>query len=83
MILRWTRSATSLSIAACASSRDRCRTLKFGSSSRFVFLGDDPDGIALEVMAVEREDENLLVIHAMPRRDRYRKQYEEVMKWRK
>lgn len=29
-------------------------------------------------MAVELEDESLLVIHAMPLRDRYRKQYEEV-----
>jgi hypothetical protein len=34
-------------------------------------------------MAVELEDENLLVIHAMPLRDRYRKQYEEAMKWRR
>ena len=29
-------------------------------------------------MAVELEDDSLLVIHAMPLRDRYRKQYEEV-----
>lgn len=29
-------------------------------------------------MAVELEDESLLVIHAMPLRDRYRKQYEEA-----
>ena len=34
-------------------------------------------------MAVELDDENLLVIHAMPLRDRYRKQYEEATKWRK
>ncbi len=54
-----------------------------GASSRLVFLGDDTDGIALEVMAVELDDENLLVIHAMPLRNRYRKQYEEAMKWRK
>ena len=29
-------------------------------------------------MAVELDDGSLLVIHAMPLRDRYRKQYEEV-----
>jgi hypothetical protein len=49
-----------------------------GASTRLVFLGEDAKGAALEVMAVELEDESLLVIHAMPLRDRYRKQYEEV-----
>jgi hypothetical protein len=34
-------------------------------------------------MAVELDDENLLVIHVMPLRDRYQRQYEEAMKWRK
>lgn len=34
-------------------------------------------------MAVELEDDALLVIHAMPLRDRYRKQYEEAKKWRR
>lgn len=32
---------------------------------------------------VELDDEYLLVIHAMPLRDRYRKQYEEAKKWRR
>lgn len=50
---------------------------------RLVFLGDDEDGLALEVMAVELDDDSLLVIHAMPLRDRYRKQYEEAKKWRR
>jgi hypothetical protein len=40
-------------------------------------------GIALEVMAIELEDDSLLVIHAMPLRDRYRKQYEEAKKWQR
>jgi hypothetical protein len=44
---------------------------------------DDENGIALEVLAVEFEDDALLVIHAMPLRDRYRKQYEEAKKWRR
>jgi hypothetical protein len=40
-------------------------------------------GVALEVMAVELADDSLLVIHAMPLRDRYRKQYEEATKWQR
>ena len=94
MDFKWARSATKHRI-----SRERSRYviahcgLRFkqepprdapvGASSRLVFLGDDADGIALEVMGVELDNENLLVIHAMPLRDRYRKQYEEAMKWRK
>jgi hypothetical protein len=92
--LKWARAATKHRI-----SRERSRYviercgLRFkqeppsgapiSASSRLVFLGDDADGIALEVMAIELDNENLLVIHAMPLRDRYRKQYEEAMKWRK
>ena len=94
MNLKWVRSATKHRI-----SREQSRYviehcgLRFkqeppanapvGASSRLVFLGDDTDGIALEVMAVELDDENLLVIHAMPLRDRYQKQYEEATKWRR
>jgi len=87
--LRWARAATKHRI-----SRDRSRYvveqcgLRFeeeppanapaGASARLVFLGDDAKGTALEVMAIELEDGSLLVIHAMPLRDRYRDQYEEV-----
>lgn len=89
MKLKWARAATKHRI-----SRERSRYviehcgLRFeeeppadapaGASRRLVFLGDDAKGTALEVMAVELEDGSLLVIHAMPLRDRYRKQYEEV-----
>jgi hypothetical protein len=92
--LEWARSATKHRI-----SRERSRYViehcglrfeqeppagaRVGASARLVFLGDDAEGIALEVMAVELSDDNLLVIHAMPLRDRYRKQYEEAMKWRR
>jgi hypothetical protein len=92
--LRWARAATKHRI-----SRERSRYviehcgLRFeqdppaggpaSASPRLVFLGDDGNGIALEVMAVELEDDALLVIHAMPLRDRYRKQYEEAKKWRR
>jgi hypothetical protein len=47
-------------------------------STRIVFLGDDAQGRALEVMAIELSAGDLLVIHAMPLRDKYRAQYEEA-----
>lgn len=51
--------------------------------SRLLFLGDDQRGVALEVVAVEVEvggnREDLLVIHAMPLRARYREQYLEAL----
>ncbi len=94
MDLKWARAATKHRI-----SRERSRYviehcgLRFeqdppvdapeNASSRLVFLGDDEEGTALEVMAVELANDALLVIHAMPLRDRYRKQYEEAKKWRR
>lgn len=48
---------------------------------RWVFLGEDATGIALEVIAVETDHANLLVIHAMRLRPRYQKAYEEVRRW--
>lgn len=54
-----------------------------GADPRLVYLGDDAEGVALEVMAIELEDGSLLVIHAMPLRDRYREHYEEARKWRR
>jgi len=41
-------------------------------------LGEDPVGVALEVIAVVTDHENLMVIHAMELRSRYRNTYEEV-----
>jgi hypothetical protein len=49
---------------------------------RQVFLGDGPDGAVLEVMAVELATGELLVIHAMAMRERYRDHYEEAKRWR-
>lgn len=46
--------------------------------SRLVFLSEDPAGAALEVIAVETGHANLMVIHAMRLRSRYRDTYEEV-----
>ena len=94
MDFRWSRSATRHRI-----SRDRSRHViehcglvfeepapagaPAGAVPRLVYLGDDSDGIPLEVMAVELEDGSLLVIHAMPLRDRYRESYEEAKRWRR
>jgi hypothetical protein len=48
---------------------------------RVVLLGDDAGGVALEVIGIELEDGSLVVIHAMPLRERYRRQYEEAKEW--
>jgi hypothetical protein len=92
--LQWARAATKHRI-----SRERSRyviehcALRFeqdppadasvGANSRLVFLGDDAEGIALEVMAIELDDESLLVIHSMSLRERYQKQYEEAKECRR
>ena len=49
---------------------------------RFVILGDDAEGTELEVMAVEGSKDELVVIHAMELRQKYRYQYEEAKQWR-
>ncbi|HUB99465.1 MAG TPA: hypothetical protein VMS11_06545 [Solirubrobacterales bacterium] len=50
---------------------------------RVMFFGDDIEGVALEVFAVEGAEEDLLVIHAMDLRDRHRGLYQEARQWRK
>ena len=50
---------------------------------RLVYLGDDEAGVALEVMVVELGGGDLLVIHAMQLREKYRDKYEEAKEWRK
>jgi hypothetical protein len=45
---------------------------------RLVFLGSDPAGAPTEVIAVETDDANLMVIHAMRLGARYRGIYNEV-----
>lgn len=54
-----------------------------GVEQRVVFVGDDLEGVALEVVAVEREGDEFLVIHAMDLRDRFRGLYEEARSWQK
>jgi hypothetical protein len=50
---------------------------------RVTFLGDDLEGVQLEVMAAERNEREFLVIHAMDLQDRHRGLYEEARPWRK
>jgi hypothetical protein len=75
--------------AGTKSTRDRALRASLPSvaavgrgDERILYLGDDADGVALEVMAVELSGGALYVIHAMPLRERYRPQYEEAKKWR-
>jgi hypothetical protein len=50
---------------------------------RLVYLGDDARGVALEIVAVELEEDELLVIHAMPLRKKYQEKYEEAKQWQR
>jgi hypothetical protein len=49
---------------------------------RLLFLGDDRDGIALEVVAIELLDGTLRVIHSMDMRPKYNRLYKEAKPWR-
>jgi hypothetical protein len=51
-------------------------------TSLVIFLGPDARGVPLEVIGLELADGDLLVIHAMPLRRRFREEYERVMRWR-
>jgi hypothetical protein len=42
---------------------------------RLYFFGDDEEERPLEIVAIEREDGSLLVIHSMPLRDRFEEKY--------
>lgn len=50
-----------------------------GEEDLVIYLGADPNGVLLEVMAVELENDDLLVIHAMKMRHRYDDDFERVM----
>jgi hypothetical protein len=91
--ISWTRSATKHRV-----SRERslhivrhagvcCRESPYpdewDDDPRFLFLGLDLEGMPLEVIAVAPEDGSLVIIHAMPLRERYHGWYAEVVKWEK
>ncbi len=48
---------------------------------RVVFVGDDLEEVALEVVAAESAEDNFRVIHAMELRSRFRTLYEEARLW--
>jgi hypothetical protein len=50
---------------------------------RVVFVGNDLEGVALEVIAVELDQEEFVVIHAMDLRNRFQGLYEEARLWEK
>lgn len=56
------------------------------SVDRFLYLGDDANGVALEVVVAEVQTDDgewqTLVIHAMPMRAAYRALYEEALRAR-
>lgn len=54
-----------------------------GPDRHVLFLGDDLEGVALEILTAETEQEEFTVIHAMNLRNKYLGLYEEAKKWRK
>lgn len=50
---------------------------------RVLFLGPDLEGMPLEVGGVASDDGSLIIIHAMPLRERYQGWYSEAAKWEK
>ena len=48
----------------------------------WLFLGDDQAGVALEILAIEDAEGDLVVVHTMKMRRKYRQQYEEALPWR-
>jgi hypothetical protein len=63
--------------------RDAEHSDEWGVDPRFLFLGPDPEMCPLEVIAVAPEDGSLVIIHAMPLRERWQGWYLEASKWRK
>lgn len=50
---------------------------------RVLFLGEDEEGVALVVIALDVGEEAFLVIHAMELRNKHRGRYERVRRWRR
>jgi len=91
--ISWARSATKHRISrerslhivrhAGVCRRDNEYPDEWDGDPRFLFLGADLEGMPLEVVAVAPEDGSLVIIHAMPLRERYHGWYEEAAKWEK
>lgn len=91
--IRWARSATKHRISrerslhvirhAGACRRESEHSEGWYRDPRFLFLGPDMEGVPLEVIAVAPKDGSLIIIHAMPLRERWQGWYLEVAKWEK
>jgi hypothetical protein len=91
--ISWTRSATKHRISRERSlhvvrhsgiCRRDCRYPDdWYADPRFLFFGPDLEGVPLEVGGVAPNDGSLIIIHAMPLRERYQGWYSEAAKWRK
>jgi hypothetical protein len=87
VVVRFSRSAARHRISAdraryvvehCSYPLDR---LDDDDASLVLFLGPDAHGVPLEVIGLELADGDLLVIHAMLLRERFREEYARVMRW--
>jgi hypothetical protein len=56
---------------------------RHGPDKHVLFLGDDLEGVAIEVLASEDVDEGFTVIHAMNLRRKFTVLYEEAKEWRR
>jgi hypothetical protein len=63
--------------------RRRSENFADGPDKRVYFFGDDLEGVRLEVVAAQTEEEEFTVIHAMNLRDKLLGSYEEAREWRK
>lgn len=63
--------------------RRRSENFSNGPDKRVYFFGDDLEGVRLEVVAAQTEDEEFTVIHAMNLRDKFLEMYEEAREWRR
>lgn len=89
-MIRWARSATKHRVTKARSAFviEHCGLVfrvpppPGQQDERLIYLGDDEDGVAVEVTAVELSDGDIYVIHAMVLRKKYREQYEEAKRWR-
>jgi len=91
--ISWTRSATKHRISrerslyvvrhAGICRRDSKSSDGWYRDPRFQFFGPDLEGMPLEVGAVAPDDGSLIIIHAMPLRERFQGWYVEAAKWRK
>jgi hypothetical protein len=91
--IAWARSATKHRISrerslhvirhAGVCRRDTRYADEWHEGQRYLFFGPDLEGMPLEVGAVAPDDSSLIIIYAMPLRERLQGWYAEAAKWRK